>query len=403
MDILPILATLKRHKTAAGLIVLQVALSCAIVCNALFLISLRVERMSLPNDMAQDELLVLKVSGGPDPSTGTRADLAALRQVPGVKSAAIISQIPYGDDFWGTRVQLRPEQGAPAVGAVHYRASEGWLQTTGLHLVAGRDFTSNEYQDQAEADASSSPKIPAVIINQALAQRLFPKGNALGQAIYTDGPEPHRVVGVLKTLMSPRPGGQFDAMRFSILLPVRPSFYSGLYLLRVEPAQQAAVMKAAVAALEKQSTDRLVLEKRYFTDMRSDYYRDDRHMAWLMGGVCAGLLMLTAFGIVGLASFWVQQRTRMIGTRRALGATQAQILRYFQLENFLLSSLGILLGMGAAYGISLALMMNYELPRLPWGFLPAGALILWLLGQIAVLAPARRAAKLPPVAALRGI
>ena len=124
-------------------------------------------------------------------------------------------------------------------------------------------------------------------------------------------------------------------------------------------------------------------------------------MVWLLGGVCFGLLVVTAFGIVGLASFWVQQRTRMIGTRRALGATRGQILRYFQTENFMLSTAGIVIGMAAAYGISVLLMKSYELPRLPLYYLPVGAVILWLLGQIAVWAPARRAALLPPVAALR--
>ena len=91
----------------------------------------------------------------------------------------------------------------------------------------------------------------------------------------------------------------------------------------------------------------------------------------------------------------------MIGTRRALGATQGQILRYFQTENFILSTVGIALGMLGAYGISLLLMREYELPRLPISYLPIGALILWTLGQIAVWAPARRAAALAPVAALR--
>ena len=92
----------------------------------------------------------------------------------------------------------------------------------------------------------------------------------------------------------------------------------------------------------------------------------------------------------------------MIGTRRALGATRGQILRYFQTENLLLSTAGIVLGMIGAYGISLLLMRSYELPRLPLVYLPIGALVLWALGQIAVFAPARRAAALPPVAALRG-
>jgi putative ABC transport system permease protein len=91
----------------------------------------------------------------------------------------------------------------------------------------------------------------------------------------------------------------------------------------------------------------------------------------------------------------------MIGTRRALGATEGQILRYFQLENLLLTTTGVLIGLGGAMALSQLLMQSYALPRLPWVYLPAGALALWLLGQIAVWVPARRAARLAPVAALR--
>ncbi|MGO4781242.1 ABC transporter permease, partial [Lysobacter sp. 2RAB21] len=86
---------------------------------------------------------------------------------------------------------------------------------------------------------------------------------------------------------------------------------------------------------------------------------------WLLSAVCIALLIVTALGIVGLASFWVQQRTKQIGVRRALGATRGQILRYFQTENFLLTSIGIVLGMALAFAINLALMKYYELPRLP--------------------------------------
>ena len=124
-------------------------------------------------------------------------------------------------------------------------------------------------------------------------------------------------------------------------------------------------------------------------------------MASLLVAVCVALLVVTALGIVGLASFWVQQRSRMIGIRRALGATRGQILRYFQAENLLLTSLGIGLGMALAYAINLALMAHYELPRLPLVYLPIGALALWALGQLAVLGPALRAAALPPVVVMR--
>src|SRR6218665_3109039 len=102
MDILPILSTLKRHKTAAGLIVLQIALTCAIVCNALFLISERVDKINEPTRMAEQELLVLSVAGMrrvENPEAQTRMDLEALRQVPGVKSVAMLNQVPFCDNF----------------------------------------------------------------------------------------------------------------------------------------------------------------------------------------------------------------------------------------------------------------------------------------------------------------
>ena len=126
-------------------------------------------------------------------------------------------------------------------------------------------------------------------------------------------------------------------------------------------------------------------------------------MAWLLGAVIAALLVVTALGIVGLASFWVQQRTRQIGVRRALGATRGQILRYFQTENFLLASLGIFIGMVLAYGLNQLLMGRYELPRLPLVYLPVGAVALWVLGQVAVYWPARRAASVPPALATRSV
>jgi putative ABC transport system permease protein len=78
------------------------------------------------------------------------------------------------------------------------------------------------------------------------------------------------------------------------------------------------------------------------------------------------------------------------------------VRRYFQTENFLLTGIGIVFGMVGAYGINQVLMAHYELPRLPWGYLPVGALALWALGQVAVLGPAMRAAALPPVVVMRG-
>jgi len=408
MDLMPILSTLKRHKIAAGLIVLQIALTCAIVSNALFLISQRVSSINAPTGLAEQELLVLQVSSlvrVENPEVQTRVDMQALRGLAGVKSAALVNQIPFGDNTITSGLRLTPQNTGRAVGVATYNSGDGWLQTLGLRLAEGRDFEPGEYAEAATVfKDDQEPKVPAVIISKLLAEHLFPGRSAVGQEVYIYGAQPQRVVGVLERLPAIRPTGVGAAPIYTMMLPIQSSYRGGSYVLRVAPEQRDAVLKAAVAALEQASggVKRIVRDQRRFEDMRSKYYRQDFAMLWLLGGVCLALLVVTAFGIVGLASFWVQQRTRMIGTRRALGATRGQILRYFQAENFLLSSLGIALGMLGAYGLSLALMQHYELPRLPWVYLPIGALVLWALGQLAVWAPARRAAALPPVVALRG-
>jgi len=405
MDLMPILSTLKRHKTAAGLIVLQIALTCAIVCNALFLITDRISNINWPSYMADDELVVLVVSGmkrdeNPDPQT--QADLATLRALPGVKSVALVNQMPFGQNSNNTGVRLSGERDAKPTGATQYIGGDNTLDTLGLRLKEGRDFLPEEFAIATVIDKQADPIVPAVLINSALAEQMFPGESALGKSLYIYGDRPQRVVGVIENLVHthPDPGTR---NRPALILPIRGAYNNGAFMIRTDSSQRDAVLKAAKEALLKSTggMKRLVRYEKTMAEMRSNYYRQDRSMVWLLGGVCVGLLIVTAFGIVGLASFWVQQRTRMIGTRRALGATQGQILRYFQTENFLLSTVGIVIGMALAYGISVMLMREYELPRLPLYYLPIGAATLWLLGQIAVWTPARRAALLPPVAALR--
>jgi putative ABC transport system permease protein len=404
MDILPILSTLRRHKTAASLIVLEIALTSAIVCNALHLISQRIDTLNHDSGLPEAELAVIGVrgtGGNADPDELTTRDLTAIRQLPGVKSATVVNQVIYGHNSNNTGVRRPADKNSPHYSSSLYAVGEQGLDSMGLKLVAGRDFRPEEYQLGTAIEKQADPTVGQVIINRALAEKLFPGESPLGQAIYGYTDNPSVVIGVVERLTHPYPGRSTHDEGFSMLLPLRGTYRGGDYLVRTEPAQRDAVMKAATAAIERNDPSRIVTNTKTLTDMHASYYAQDRAMVWLMGGVIVALLVVTAFGIVGLASFWVQQRTRMIGTRRAMGATRGQILRYFQLENFLLSTVGIVLGMGGAFGLSLVLMTNYEMPRLPLMYLPIGALALWGLGQLAVWAPARRAAALPPVAALR--
>ena len=406
LQLRPILSTLRRHRTAALLIVIEIALTCAIVCNAVFLIANRIERLQFGSGLADAELVHLgtrSIGKNDNAAAGTREDLAALRGLPGVRSAAVISTVPFGHQSRNSGIGMVPDQPAPTIEVAMYNGDVGLVSTLGLKMVAGRDFKPDEIVDEEEFDKSDNFNLAGVIVTRAVAERLFPGADAVGKAFYLFGPAPVRIVGVVDRLASPHPdkGDQRDL--YSVILPIRPTFDGGTYLLRTDPAQRDSVLKAAIAALERVNPHRVAQEHGTFEDLRGDYYKTDLSMVWLLAGVCIALLVVTAFGIVGLASFWVQQRTRMIGTRRALGATRGQILRYFQTENLLLTSAGIALGMLGAFGVNQWLMTQYELPRLPALYLPLGALALWALGQVAVLAPARRAAALPPAHAMRGL
>jgi putative ABC transport system permease protein len=126
-------------------------------------------------------------------------------------------------------------------------------------------------------------------------------------------------------------------------------------------------------------------------------------MAILMGVICIILLAVTGAGIVGLTSFWVGQRNKQIGVRRALGARRIDILHYFQAENLMIAGGGAFVGIALAIGLNLWLMSRFEMERIPVLYVLFGVGVVLLLGQLAVFAPARRAANVPPVVATRSV
>ena len=410
MQIRPILSTLRHHKLTAILLTLQVAFTCAIVCNVVFMVAQRVQRISVPTGIAENELSAIHSRGiEKDENVQARhvADLAALRAIPGERSAVAVSySLPLNQSESSSgmcpskqaldrAIQRNSIDGSGCVQPALYDGTPGLIATLGLHLVAGRDFLPDEYVSKGK---------PAVaIITRALAQKLYPGRSALGQSMY-DGDNFFRVVGIVDTLLRPalsKPGVDGDSM----IWPQRPDGSSVTYVLRSAPQDRQRVLKAAEAALLQASPNRIIDPKQMqtYTQIRNAYFQRDTTMIGLLIASALGLLFVTALGIAGLANFWVQQRTRSIGIRRAIGATRGDILRYFQTENLLIVTVGIVLGVLLAVLMNLLLMTHYELPRLPLWYLPIGALVLWALGQLSVLSPALRAAQVPPAVATRSV
>ena len=420
MSLPPMLSSLRHHKLTAVLLILQVAFTCAIVCNASFMIVQRLWRIGVVSGLDEKTLSVVNVfdsSAVAQPLSVHQADLAMLRTMPGVQSAAIVSDLPLSGDqsSSGACGSLKAIHAAKAARSVdvpgcaqpeEYSGGTDVLHTLGLKLVAGRDFRADEYVGGKSGWAVSGA--PAVIISNDLVQRLFPKASAVGRSLYFGAAgfqgKGAPIVGVVEHLVRGKLVKDVDNDQ-SMLLPVAPADGYVRFVLRSRPADRTGAIRAAVAKLAARVPGRTVsvASSTTYTQMRRDYFRHDTTMIGLLLASALGLLFVTALGIAGLASFWVQQRRRSIGIRRAIGATRGDILCYFQTENFLIVSAGVLLGLLLALVLNLLLMRQYELPRLPLYYLPSGARGLWSLGQLAVLGPALRAAAVPPVVATRSV
>ncbi|MBD8871542.1 FtsX-like permease family protein [Rhodanobacter sp. DHB23] len=414
MRLHPILAALRPHKTGVGLIALQIALTLAIVCNATFIIGQRMVRIDRPTGVAEAGLVRisqqwLDAPVGDDAAAVEqldamqRTDLAVLGGLPDVQQVAASASMPLQGMIWSGYLTLVPQPTAPNVQAAYYYGDEHLRSTLGLQLVAGRDFTASEIQHRAIRGTAGSS---VVIVSQPVADALFPRGGALGKTIYQDG-KPATIVGIVRRLQTPTLSAWGSGWSYnSVLEPMRLDGAAASYALRAKPGREQAVMREARKALLAVDPMRLMPDSwgvQPFSEIRAKVYRADRGMALLMGAICLILLCVTAAGIVGLTSFWVGQRRKQIGVRRALGARRIDILRYFQLENLFIAGMGAALGLLLAIGFNFWLMHRYALERLPTAYVLAGMVAMLLLGQAAVFVPARRASRVPPVVATRSV
>lgn len=413
MPIHPILASLRHHKLTSLLLVLQVTLTAAIVCNVASLIATRIEQVSIVTGVTEAGLSTLYVNDvepGLNPQARHTEDLALLRAIPGVQSvAAVRNSLPLNQSGWNTegcdnaadaqRMHQLHSGVASGCGRVSiYHGGPGELGALGLKLVAGRDFLPSEYVLPGRDD--SNP-VPAAIVSRGFAEHLYPGGDAVGKSLLVNG-KTIPVVGVVDTLVRPSLGEPASDGN-SMLWPMLPDQPSVLYLLRSDPRDQAEVLRKAQAVLLQAAPDRIIEQARSYAELRQAYFQGDYTMIGLLLASALGLLTVTAIGIAGLAGFWVQQRTRQIGIRRAIGATRRDVLRYFQLENFMIVGTGVILGLVLAEILNMVLVRSYGVAPLPGQYLPVTAVLLALLGQLAVLSPALHASRIPPASAARNV
>lgn len=403
MEIGPILRAMSRNRTKVALLVLEIAFTTAIVLNCLAMIG--AQRAQMLRDSGLDEENLVAVTLQPwgaafadDAFANSQAerDIAALRALPGVADASVIGPMPLQGG--GSSATFKPMGGKDSdkVRSPVYYSDEHVLSTLGLELVEGRTLAATDRPEK------NGPRILNCLVTRDFAAAIFPGQSAVGKLIDSGSPEfPDVIVGVIERMVTPYGGGPMEG-RIVIYPsgPVGGAFQT--YLVRSRPGAREALLGEVEATLLSGQAERL-LTVRTMVEVKGAGYGLNIFLMRVLGLITVLLLAVTALGIFGTTSFSVTQRTKQIGTRRALGASRAEIVRYFLLENSLIAGMGIALGLIAAFGLNLALVTQFSGSRLGPGLVIGGVLLLWLVGVAATIVPARRASLLSPALATRTV
>lgn len=396
LELSPIIKSLWRSRIGPLLIVLQLALSIAIVSNALFFIQQRFEHISRPTGFAHSELTKLnsKQSDGDDSIESAIArDIAALEAVAGLQQAAPIGSVPFSNA--GPRWSMSDKRmGAPDANvsqASIIETDHRGLNVLGLELVAGRNFHAEEVH---YFPPTRPPSSGFIILTESMAASLFLDRAAVGETVYLFGEVPHLVVGVVKDFLGIAPNSENPY--HNVLVSMRADSGSFYYLLRSRSEDRQTVLGKAILELRALDARRVINHEATVEEMMDIHYGSDRAMIIILSIVIVILIFINMLGIVGITTFWVNQRRRQIGIRRALGATRRAIVRYFLLENVILVVGATIVGGMIAFWASQYLVRHHAFELLPWPYIPLVGMSVLAVTVVSATVPAFRAARISP-------
>jgi putative ABC transport system permease protein len=327
-------------------------------------------------------------------------DLAVLRSMPGVVNAIQSNSVPLSGGGWNMGLQTEPGEGIDGPSVAVYMVDEHALDTLGLNLIAGENFSATDIGWRELSDTGWDDKI---IITRAAAQALYPDDpdSALGNTVYSGDDYPSTIIGIIEQMQAPWNG--WEGVERVMLAPSHTLFKGTYYIIRTEPGMRDSLMPQVEELLAERNKGRIVRSMRSMDEIREISYRGDASMIKILTFTIVLLIAVTSLGIVGLASFSVNRRTKQIGTRRALGASKVAILRYFMTENFIISLIGVLIGAALTVALNIVMIETFSLTRIAWYLVPMAMLMLLLVGQAAVFGPAKRASSVPPAVATRTV
>ena len=408
----PIIRAMNHNRTRVVLIVLEIAVTLAIVTNCVSLILAEREKMRRPSGFDDENIVHMHIRPfAPEfqessfIDTIIDADLRTIAAIPGVQAVANTTFRLWEGGGSGSAVFVVGEDQPPVTTQIYF-ATKDIVTALGATIVEGRGFQEGDHGVGTEPDPATN-----VIISRTLADMLFPQGGAVGGQITQGEPgepveEPLTVVGVMGEFYNPfgRATSLAPHSDRGLFLPARVGGYMGgmRYLIRTEPGAMTAVIAEVERRLTAANPGR-VFEFQTVTDKKAGWFASSKIVVTTMTSIIVALVAVTALGLIGLTSLSVAERIRQIGTRRALGATRGAILRHFLAENWILTSVGLLLGIGCAYILNFLLVSNVSDVKLEWQLVAAGMVLLWVNGLLSTIPPAMRAMYVSPSIATRSV
>jgi predicted permease len=389
-----------RMLLSKSLVVAQVALSMILVAGAGLMLATFRNLTSLdPGFRADGVLLVnsnLSHTNLPkEQQEGLRQDiLRRLRAIPGVRSASFSMLTPVSGGGWSNEIKVDAQEKRPGREAMSFfnGLSDGYVETMGTVMVAGRDFTPRDTTGVA-------------IVNEAMAKRFFGNTNPIGHTFSPSGGRswdpPCEIIGIVRNakyrnLRSDAPATAYIPLAQADIPGVRPVAFEirvGGSLATIIPS-----IKEAVSAANPSVTIEIIP----FTEQLAASLTEEKMLATLSSFFGGLALLLAAIGLYGVLSYNVARRRNEIGIRMALGAEQARVLRMVLGEASWLAFIGLGLGIaGTLAATQVVKSFLYGLQPDDPPTLASAAAMLAAVGGLAAYLPARRAARVDPMTALR--
>ncbi|PCK02273.1 MAG: hypothetical protein COA42_22230 [Alteromonadaceae bacterium] len=391
-----ILKSLLRSKVVPLLIILQLALSIAIVSNVTFFIFERVTQISRPTGLDHQNIGKIVYKHDNDEILHRQLinrDLTFLNSRPGITSASIASGVPLSNGGMDSRYKSSPDSDLEFQTQQLY-SDDKIVETLGLTLLEGRNFNSTDVGIYRPEDL---PTDTTALISKSLADIIFPGGSAVGKQIYS-GDTTVTVVGVVSDSIGFYV--TWEHVHNMVYLASIPTWAAQYYLIKTDTTNVDQVLSESIEALKDLEFERSVSNPKSMSSLLRRSYNSQYSMIYILSLVTLMLVFVNVLGIVGLTTFWVNQRRKQIGIRRALGASKAAITQYFLIENTLLVLAAAILGGFIAYSVSGYLMRTFSMQMLPLSYVPIASIVILFVTLAAALHPALKAAEVSPVEAV---